>query len=326
MRTETMDMPPFDFPRTTMDQTDASEVDTAIQKLAEMGLSLDTDRIPYRLEKMFPKLEGWGAKGSIKSKVKLIKQLEPALPHVLLPNEEILYVAKGIQHSLIESFSIGGLWSNMINQTVFILTNLRLLMLRTNSKGKPAETCWLIYYSEIKKFKGTITGVVDIKLSDGKRLKFTGFPKLDKKTMPLIFEEALEEFRKHDFNPECSQSRENVCARCYQIVPKNEFTCGNCGTQFWTPKQLALRSLVFPAWGDFLMRHTMLAGFEVLGIAFTWCIAISLAWEQHWAEAAMIIAFAHSIDAVVTYFIAKKGLHPVGKASRSPVPEINASD
>ena len=307
------------------EQTQNLDVEAVRQKLAQLGLSLDTDRIPYRLEKMFPKLEGWGAKGEIKRKVGLIGQVESHLPDVLLPNEEVFYIAKGVQHSSLEAITIGALWSSMINQTVFILTNLRLLMVRSNSKGKLAQTCWMVYYSEIKKFKATLTGVLDLRLADGKRLRFTGFSKLDKKSMPRIFEEALEVFQTYEFNPECSQSREDLCGRCYRLVPKGQFECDNCGTRFWTPGQVAIRSLIFPAWGDFLMKHHTLACFEMLGVAFTWFIAVMVAREHQWMEAALIIIFAHSFDAFATYFIAKKGLHPAGRALLSPEPAADVA-
>lgn len=298
------------------DQT--SDADAVRAKLAELKLALNTDALPYQLEKMFPRLDGWGVKGEIKRRVKLIQQVEPQLPEMLFPNEKIYYIAKGVQHSIIEAMTIGALWSNMINQTVFILTNLRLLMIRSNSKGKPAETCWMIYYSEITKFKPTLTGVLDLKLDDGKKIRFTGFPKLDRKTMPTIFEEALETYRERGFEPSCTQSREDLCSDCFAIVPKRQFHCEKCGTTFWTPGQVAIRSLIFPAWGDMLLKHRALACVELLGLTVTWFVAYGLSGDGNYAEAATLIALAHSFDAVVTYFIAKKGLHPSGK---KPLPE-----
>lgn len=301
---------------------DADHEDTAAeavrQKLAQLKLRLDTERYPYRLEKMFPKLDGWGAKGQIKGKVKLIKNVEPFLEDVLRPNEEVLYVAKGVQHSAIEAMTIGALWANMINQTVFILTNVRLIMAHSNSSGKPRHTCWMIYYSEITKFKASFTGVLDLRLADGKRMKFTGFSKLDRKSMPQIFEEALELFQQHDFVPECTQSREDLCGRCYEVVPKSRYACDKCGTRFWTPGQLALRSLIFPAWGDFLMKHYALACFELFGLVFTWFLAVAIALNHSLVEAALVVLLAHGFDALGTYFVAKKGLHPAGRV-KEPV-------
>ena len=286
-------------------------------KLAQLKLEFGFDSLPYRLDKMFPKIEGWGAKGDIKKKVKLIKQMEPILPKVLMPNEEIHYVAKGIQHSMFEAMTIGGLWSNLINQTVFMLTNLRVVMFHTNTKGKPSETCWQIYYSEIKEIKKSfMSSVLKLKLKDGKKFQFTGFSKLDKKIMPEIFEESLETFRELQFNPQCSQSREDVCGRCFEIVPKGTYNCQSCETTFWQPSQLALRSLVIPSWGDFLMKHRLLACVETLGFLFGWIAAIGLLSDGNWLGAILVLAFVHGIDALVTYVIGRKGLYPIGKPQK----------
>lgn len=284
------------------------------EKLEQLGLQFDHSKLPYRLDKMFPKTKGWGAKGDIKKKVKLIKQLEPILPDALMEGEEVFYIAKGIQHSWFEAISIGALWSNLINQTVFVLTNLRVLMFHTTSSGKPLETCWQIYYSEIKVFKKSVLStVLKLKLNDRKSLQFTGFSKLDKTAMPQIFEEALQMFKQLDFAPECSQSREDICGRCYKIVPKGTFKCDTCETEFWKPSQLAVRSLIVPSWGDFLMKHRLLGCVETVGCLLGWIVAISLIAEGEVFVALLVIAFTHGLDAVVTWVIANKGLHPIGK-------------
>ena len=186
-------------------------------------------------------------------------------------------------------------------------------MFHSNTKGKPTETCWQIYYSEINVLKKAfLSGVLNLKLKDGKKLQFTGFSGLDKKTMPQIFNDALETFREMDFAPPCSQSREHVCGRCFEIVPKGNYKC-KCGTEFWKPSELALRSLVIPSWGDFLMKHTIFAFVELLGFFFSLFIIIGLLSEGEWILAIIIVGFVHGLDAIVTYFIAQKGLHPKGK-------------
>src|SRR5579871_6675692 len=142
-----------------------------LDRLEKLKLSLD-DSIPYRLESMFAKTTGWGANSEIKRRAKLVRMVEPKLSEMLLPKEEVLYVAKGVQYSLAESYFMGALIASMINQTVFILTNLRLLLMRSHGNGKPHETFWVIYYSEIDQFKPTWTGVLKLRLRDRKNLTF----------------------------------------------------------------------------------------------------------------------------------------------------------
>jgi hypothetical protein len=301
-----------------LDATEQQASDIA-SRLEGLGVVLDA-AVSYRLETMFPRLEGWGAKGDIRKKGKLIARVEPWLKEMLRPQEEVLYVAKGVQYSFAEQYFMG-LWAMTINQTVFVLTSVRLLMLRTNSSGKPKETFWMIYYSQIAKFKAGWTGVLELKLRDGKKLKFTGFPKLDRKTMPGVFERALEKYRELGFSPEVTQSLENLCSHCYARVPKREYDCDKCGAEFWKPSEVALRSLVFPSWGDIVMKHYVVGAVEFVGYCVTWLFVGSLvvaALRQGdpaglvvaLGFAAVILGIAHGVDAGVTYHVAKKGLHP----------------
>ena len=289
-------------------------------KLSQLKLELNPE-IPYHLQNLFPVLTGWFINGTIKNKATLIRALEPRLEEMLKPGEEVLYIAKGVRNSFAEAFFMGALWANLLNQTAFILTNARLLMIRTNTKGTPQNNFWVIYYSEIQKFKGSWTGGMELRLKDGRSMSFSGFPKTDRKLMSECFETALHDYREKGFEPTTTQSMETLCAYCYETVPKDEFDCEACGATYWKPSQLALRSLIFPSWGDFLMGHTMLACFELLGYAAGLLFLViptiltMLSGRQAQVIAGVIVLamyffFAHVVDAIVTYTVARKGLNP----------------
>jgi hypothetical protein len=297
-----------------------------IQKqLDSLKITLDAE-ILYRLESMFAKVSGWGAKGEIKRRAKLVKAIEPTLKEMLLPKEEVLYVAKGIQYSFAEQYFMGALWANLLNQTVFVLTNLRLLMMRSKSNGTPTHTFWVLYYSEIAEFKPSWTGVLKLKLRDKSAISFTGFPKLDRKAMPPIFQSALDRYHELGFEPPVSQSRENLCAECFQVVNKGRFVCQHCGAEYWKPMAVALRSLVFPSWGDFCMKHYGMAIMELIGYACSWFVAISLLTgpdpEAGVVGAGLIFLLEHPLDAAMTHAVAKKGLNP----RRGPDPARAAAE
>src|SRR5688572_5356801 len=201
-------------------------------KLTELNLSLPPD-IEYRWETLFAKLEGWGVKGYIHRKHKLITNASPVLKKMLKPGEEVLYVGKGVYASFVEQYFMGALMANLINQTVFVLTNLRLIMLHSNTKGVPGRTYWTIYYNQIKSFKASWTGTVNLVLHDGTSLKFSGFEKLDRTQMPAVFEKAMADYRALGFNPVATQSRENVCSHCFEVVPKNQHQCAKCQSVYW---------------------------------------------------------------------------------------------
>jgi hypothetical protein len=288
---------------------------SAAGRLAELGLRLDPE-IPYRLDSLFPKLSGWGSKAHIKKKHKLISRIENRLKQMLQPGEAVLYVAKGVQFKFSEQYFLG-IWAVLINQTVFVLTNLRLLLIHSNTKGAPRHTYWTIYYSEIDRFKPTWTGKLPLKLRDGTKFNYTGFDKLDRKRMPEIFQQALAAYQEHGFAPQVSQSRENLCSYCYRVVPRVQYRCGHCEGEFWTPGAVALRSLIFPSWGDFVTGHTSLAIVELLGYACTWLIFTALVFAEEGEKRlglalffAALLLCQHVFDAALTYFIAKKGLAP----------------
>ena len=294
----------------------SEKAEQVAERLREWKFSLDSD-IAYDLPSMFPVLDGWGAKGAVKKKHQLIKQLEPTLKRMLRPGEKVLYVARGIQSHLVEQYFMG-IWAHMINQTAFVLTNARLLILQINGKGKPKHSFWMIYYSQIKTFKANWVGTVNVKLRDGKSYAFTGFPRADRKAMPEVFEKSLEVYRERGFDPPVTQSRENLCTHCMNRVPKAEYTCGNCGATYWSPTELSLRSLAFPSWGDFLMGHWAFATVELLGYVVLWCVIVAVvAGSADQGNLLVGIVFAlfllaatHVPDAILTYFVGKKGLNP----------------
>lgn len=292
---------------------------TAADKLRELKLPLSS-QINYKLDSVFPVLTGWFANGGIKKKYKLIRQAEATLEEILRPGEEVLYVAKGVQYSFWEQYFLG-IWANLINQTVFVLTNARLLLFHTNTSGKPKDMYWMIYYSEIVHFKTSwFNGALVVKLKDGKTFKFAGFTGTDKKQMPLVFKAAAASYQERGFNPKVSQSRENLCSHCYTLIPKGETICQSCGAEFWKPKDVALRSLIFPSWGDFVMRHYIIAFMELIGYVVWWVIVgtLLIAGFAKGNPEDMIVGllalgalfvFAHIPDAVLTYYIASKGLN-----------------
>lgn len=87
-----------------------------------------------------------------------------------------------------------------------------------------------------------------------------------------------------------------------------------------------MRSLVFPSWGDFVLKHTLLACLELLGYVLAWIVMLGLLLER-WSDPAAdpteqivlpvvllgFIAFTHISDAILTWFVAGKGLHPKGR-------------
>ena len=144
------------------------------QRLRALKLPLN-DQIAYQLESVFPKLDGWGARGEIKRRHQLIRLVEPTLVKMLLDGEEVLYVAKGVQYSLTENYLFGA-FAALMNQMVLVLTNARLLMMRSNGSGKPAEMFWVIFYSEITDFKTELDRWSELETARSTKTEIHGVP------------------------------------------------------------------------------------------------------------------------------------------------------
>ncbi|MCA8982871.1 MAG: hypothetical protein KDA76_03850 [Planctomycetaceae bacterium] len=283
-------------------------------RLKELNLSL-APGITFRLESLFPKLTGWGWKEDLRQRVKLLKQVEPLLLQSLSRGEEVVYIAKGVQYSLLEAWMMG-IWARSINQTVFVLTNIRVLMFRTDGAGRPKNTSWTILYSEIKKFNGRWNGMMSLKLNDGSKLLFSGFKRQDRRRMPTIFRQAYEWYLAKGIALNCSQSLEKLCSHCLTNMPKGEYQCSHCQAEHWTPFEIAWRSFVFPSWGEFVMGHSLMAIIELLGGFFTWsflvaCTGLALKHADvgYLISGLTMFAVGNGLDALLTSHIARKGLH-----------------
>ncbi|QDT08562.1 hypothetical protein [Planctomycetes bacterium K23_9] len=287
------------------------------EKLRSINIDVTTLPFPVDESKCFPKLGGMGWKGDVKKRIKLLHACQDQLQKTLKEGEEVLYIGKGVQQKFVEQYFMG-IWAQFINQTVFVFTNLRVILLNSNTKGVPKHQFWSIYYNEIAKFKGGFMGGSQLKLLDGSKFSYSGFKGHDKKAIPKVVEHARQEYATLGFTPQSTQSRETLCCQCVEVVPKETYQCGNCGQTFYKPTELALRSLIFPSWGDFSMGHTLLALIELAGYLLSWFIfaaAIVAAINDPEAIGGAVVlgafvVLAHVLDAILTYYIAKKGLSP----------------
>ena len=307
-----------------------------LAKLRSLKLELSPE-INYRLPNLFPQIEGWFVNGPIKKRAELIRAVEPTLKQLLNPQEEVLFIARGLPFSIPESFMgplglVVMLSSGMYNQVVFVLTNARLLMLHLNWRWKLRKSCWLVYYSEIHAVDaGWI--YLTLKLEDDRNLTFGWFSRVERRTMKDLIQRERRKARASGLEPFTTQSREALCSSCFEVVPWGEFECEACGTTFWKPSELALRSLIFPSSGEFLLGHylivVLLLVYYFLGLLI--CVVPALIFMTgnqvtpvRLIGALVVIAaylvFAHAFAAAVTYMIARKGLNPLsGPTSKTPL-------
>lgn len=312
----------------SMTDDEASTEPSAAQRLEQYGARLNP-KIDYCLERVFPKREGWLAKYDVRRRVGLINRLEPLLARLIKPNEQVLMVTKGVQSLFLERMHFGH-WAATINQMAFVLTNARILIFRTNAQGAPKYAFWMVYYDQIAQVRTTLLGNLSLKLKDGKSLKFSGVPKIDRKAIRQTVEEGVAQYEQMGFHPRVTRSMETLCSYCLDCVPKGTYRCEVCGAEFWRPQDVASRNLVFPSWGDFVLEHYVVGVFKLIGYIVTLMFAalfflIELAngnVAKAFVKLFVTLVFVHGVAAIASYFVAHKGLHPRRPPTRRPRPPI----
>lgn len=262
-------------------------------KLSQLGLVLSPE-INYRLETMFPRLDGKFLDRSIRKQFQLIKQTEPLMQEMLLENEQVLFVTKGKIEYL---------------KSIVVLTNLRMFCTRADRKGVPRQPFWFLYYTQAVDLKKIDSFIPGIRLKDGGKVNFQGFPDKDRKMIASVSQNAVKFLEDKGIDPLVSQSRENMCGNCFEVVPKNKYECDACGSTFWEPFEVGIRSFIFPSWGGFAMKNYGIACGELFSFLFVLIgFIISLA-HGEFIIAGLMLAITIVSDAVITFNIAAKGLY-----------------
>lgn len=278
------------------------------EKLWEWDLELSPD-ISYRLETVFPRIEGWFAKGRVREQFQLIQRLEPLLTELLLEDEEVQLVLKSNQSTFSDIFLRGSLWIESTTVTVLVFTNLRILCIRTDEAGVPQKTFWLIYYSQVQELKRTSFDDARLVLKDGTNLLYSRLSKDDQDWMQRMIQENYYAFLRQGFDPAVTQSREQLCGHCFGVIPPGVFECECCGATYWKPAEVGVRSFLFPSWGDFVMQHRTLAFMELFGFGLlVWFTSASFSEGKYFTGLAVFF-MANLADAVLSVQLAARALH-----------------
>lgn len=294
-------------------------------KLTELKLEL-SPAISYRLETLFPQLEGWFVNRRLRKKFQQIQKLEPLLADLLLEHEEVQLVLHGNQGTLADIILTGSLWIGTTSCTALVFTNLRLYCIRTDDQDTPQKTFWSIYYSQIHNLQLTLFGSARFSLKDGRRLLFSGVIKEDLDRMQATVQENCDRFRNTGFDPAVTQSREQLCGHCFDVIPPGLYDCESCGATYWTPSEVGIRSFLFPSWGDFVMKHEVLAFMELIGFCLLLLFTLSSFSEGKYGTGLAVFFLANLADALMSVQIATRALHLKSVPSFTDFQNQNAFD
>jgi hypothetical protein len=270
------------------------------------------DRKKHDLERLFPKTEGWGAKTDIKRRLRMLKSISPHLEHLLYPGERIEFVTNGVLNSFAEQYCMGW-FAFILNQTLFVFTNYRVILLHATSKGEAKTMMWQIPYDQITKFTpgNLVSATVVFKLADGKSYRFTHIPRGDRRALRSYVAEQRERVASEAFQFPHFQCRDALCPQCASPVQPKARHCGECTTPFLNPYTAGWLSALAPGVGDLYLGHWVMAIFELIGTAFLWLLVGATLFGgglEAAPIAGLILVGYHAWDAIITLHVAKKGV------------------
>lgn len=304
-----------------MEQNESATADLKADRQAFLE-SIENDKVrglidslgpyPYKLQTLFPKTSGFGVRRHIKRRIQMLKAVESRFDHLLYPDEHIDFVTHGLFNSLIEQIFLG-LVAYMINRTLFLFTNYRVILINATGRYRPKQMQWQIPYEEISRFKpgGFVSSNVVFKLRDGKKYKFSGVPQRDRKALRSYVQEQVNRVEREEFSFPHYRSRDPLCPACSTPVAPGERQCSTCTEQFIDPKIPALMSLMLPCLGDFYLGHRFLGSIELITYIVIALYLISGLRDEGMTFLPVVLitlAIEHGFDAIMTYYIAKKGV------------------
>jgi len=278
----------------------------------------ELDELPYHLPEMFHDVSGTSGAKQARARVRIIKALEPLLKKMLFDGEEVRFVTKGVYSSLREKYALGWI-SAMINRTLFVFTNYRLIMVNTDRKDHPLHWKWHISYDQILKFKTrALSSAIVFQLKDRKTLLFSSVPRYDRKPLGKLVEGIMRRSGQEEFHFPHYSCKDNLCTNCFLPVPPKTYRCESCGEEFIRPLKSAFLSLCLPSLGDFYTGRPLVGIFGVLTYCLSWFMFLTTLAAGK-AETLVIfwlaiIPFIHIMSSLTTRQVASKGLVSVRNA------------
>jgi hypothetical protein len=215
-----------------------------------------------------------------------------------------------------------GVWSVMVNRTLFLFTNMRLILLNCDGKGRAKTLMWQIPYERMQKYgSGTLSGAVKIKTVGGQSFSFIGVPGGDRKRLKEYMLARLAQTRAQGLAFPSHADRDPLCCQCATPLPKAAKQCHECGDVLADPMTPALLSLLLPGLGHLYLGHRGMASFEMLGFGFLLVNMGFLAYRA--GPPGLLIAIpitlaALGADSLVTLHVARKGALPKRLAWKAP--------
>jgi len=220
---------------------------------------ISSNGLQVREDVLFTDAGGEQSDRKQKSAQKLLEKWRDTLPGLLVQGEAVLHIA-GICRapmSLFEQWLLG--WHvYTTGGTTLVLTNLRLIHLGVNTRGKWTRVLKSVYWGDVAeaKIKGLITKELRLKYADGKKEKYWSIPARDGKKIARILTVVLPASQGEKTG---AAGMVSLCPDCRAILNPGNYRCPQCGLAFKDEKTLIRRVMLIPGGGFFYAQMTFLA-------------------------------------------------------------------
>ena len=185
------------------------------------------------LATVFPKTRAMGAAGDVKKRIVMLRSVEPRLDRLLYPGERIELVTKGTINAFAEQYFMG-IWSIIINRTLILCTNFRIILLSSDNKGRARALMWQIPYDRLKKY-GRSMGNITFKCVGGTFLRFVSVPAIDRKRLKQYLADRIDHARAAGPQFPSHADRDPLCPMCATPQPKAATACAESPRHSSTP-------------------------------------------------------------------------------------------
>jgi hypothetical protein len=212
--------------------------------------------VPVRTDVAFTDARGREKRGLRRAAEKSLERL-PVLKDLLGRDEVVLYIAPALTPvSLFEQLTFG--WAiYRITLCRLVITNQRLLVLRTDSRGRWLKIVRQVNLGDIAEaqVKGIFSKELRLKYREGKQQRYWRLRGNDAAKLRMLLPLLLGESR-GDLAPQGGITP--LCPECFHPLAVGVYECENCRLVFKDEKTMVRRSLLIPGGGYFYCKQRVL--------------------------------------------------------------------
>ena len=188
---------------------------------------------------------------------KLLAKLSFFAPF-LEPGEKILHVISGCSPATFVEQLLTGILLQPLKQSLFAVTNRRILHVPTTRGLRHRWSIAQIVYSDCRYIRirwATLT----VKYKSGRTEKFRCIGWGGRKKVRGLLKDVPLNGR-----PSPTMERTHLCPRCTKLLIKSYYACPNCSLEFKKKSWATMLSIIFPGGGYFYTRHPIIGIIEAV--------------------------------------------------------------